>query len=183
MNGQRVGPWRTKGPNKAITIMAVYNQHNASGWLRTPSRGRATSTGPFWLIATRTAVAYHARWQGPPLSFNNRIMSVPSIDGRDDRDRRSERASELCEAENRRQRERGPLLQTEIISIPQQRSASEYLGNSSCHPHSLPQFHYLSPAHDRKISATAATVRTTGTRSWPGTGMCGREAELQGGQK
>lgn len=30
-NRQSVGPQRTKGPNKAITMMAVYNQHNASG--------------------------------------------------------------------------------------------------------------------------------------------------------
>lgn len=44
-NVQSLGPSGTKGPTKAITIMAVYNQHNASEWLYTPSKGLATSTG------------------------------------------------------------------------------------------------------------------------------------------
>lgn len=57
--------------------------------------------------------------------------------------------------ENRRQTERAPLLQTEIISISQQFSTAEYLGNSSCHPDPLPQIHYLSSAYNIEISPTA----------------------------
>lgn len=95
--GSARNPWRTKGPNRAITIMAVHNQHNAPDDCAIQAGGERhlqvtilIDINKDWHTVTMVTVAYPAWCPGPPLSFNSRLMSGRGIWVRNDRGRGSE---------------------------------------------------------------------------------------------